>query len=248
MENYELFDSCEFPSWSQAQGLQLEERYLFDKYIFPRCRAARVLEVGTGNGRLLFASINQGFTYGTGIDLVSRLLSVGKDRAQQQHLPVDLLLMDAVELGFKDQQFHMVLALQQIMSFIPIRELRIKAIKECYRVLQSGGFAIFSFLHFPGRWYNKMISPLFLPFKILRREYDFINYRYLPWLKFGRKINLKYVYEKQPYLYWFTLKEVLEVLEMTGFRIIDCLSSKMIRENRTDFIPGGMLYLVATKL
>jgi hypothetical protein len=63
----------------------------------------------------------------------------------------------------------------------------------------------------------------------------------------GGKINIKYLFKRQSYTYWFNLREILKILDIVGFQVIECVTSRMIREKKRDLINGGMLYIVAAK-
>lgn len=74
-----------------------------------------------------------------------------------------------------------------------------------------------------------------------------MNQQYLPWLKLKQKVNFKCLFEKQPYTYWFKTNEILKILEEIGFEVIELQTPRMILERITDFMCGGMLYIIARK-
>lgn len=247
MENYELFNNSELFSWSDREKLIVQETYLFNKYILPLPKTSEILDIGTGNGRFLFALANEGFHKLMGIDLAGSLLAFGKRKALREHASLNFLIMDGMHLALKKNSFDVVLALQQIVSFISKAEFRIKALEEWFRALKPGGLLLSSFLHFEGRWFNPILSKIAYPIKMLKKDFDFMDYRYLPWLKLGGKINVKYLFKRQSYTYWFNLREILKILDIVGFQVIECVTSRMIREKKRDLINGGMLYIVAAK-
>jgi ubiquinone/menaquinone biosynthesis C-methylase UbiE len=247
-KNSELFNQSEFLSWSRRANLICQEQYLIEKYILQTlARSAHVLDVGTGNGIFLSVLAKNGFSNLTGIDLAEKLLSYGKRQAADHDKKINFLKMDASVMGFGNNSFQVVLGLQQIISFISPKEIRRRALAEVCRVLAPGGIFLSSFLHFHGRWYNPIVSMLSLPVKILKRDFKFLNYQYLPWLKHEQKSNIRYLIERQSYVYWYQTEEILKSMEEVGFMVRECVTSKMILENRTDFLNGGMLYIVAQK-
>jgi ubiquinone/menaquinone biosynthesis C-methylase UbiE len=247
MDQDELYDTGLFPSWSVREQLIIHEKYLFNKYIYPQPRTAKILDIGTGNGRFLFVLNQQGFSHCTGIDISKKLLSVGQQRAQRQHLPINFVLADATHLALKSEQFDIVLALQQVICLIARKELRKQAITQFSQVLKPGGLLLISFMHFPGRGINKIVSPLLLPLKLLKGDFNFLHPRFLPYLTLGKKVNFKFIFEKQPYNYWYYTDEVLDIFKDTGLKVKEYLTGRMIEENRSDLVHGGQLFIAAVK-
>jgi ubiquinone/menaquinone biosynthesis C-methylase UbiE len=248
MRNYELFNTPELKYWAE-RGIDLSqsERYLFKKFVPLLKEGSKVLDLGTGNGRFLWALSKQGFNGLHGIDLAEKLLFVAQERAKREEHAIGFYKMDAAALGFYDNTFDMILALQQLFSFIETDQDRKNALKETYRVLKPNGFLLCSFLHYPGRTINKILSPLILPIKFIKREFRYLGRQYLPYLRIGHKVNLKYFIARQPYLYWYETNEILKILAEAGFEIIEVKTYKMIIENSDKFQNGGMLHIVCKK-
>jgi len=246
VKNYSLYDTVEFTNWSNRNGLILEEQFFFNGYIFRLCKTIRILDLGTGNGRFLNILVKKGFKNLYGIDLAGNLLLIARERLINYPF-IKFDEMSASDLRFGSNTFDLVIGLQQIISFIENKNDRIKALNECHRVLKPKSLFVASFLQYEGRWYNPIISGLTLPIKIYKRDLRFLEYRYLPWLKLDYKINFRFLYNKQPYLYWFKKTEVISLLESVGFKILEVKTSKMIFEDTNEFKNGGMIYIVAEK-
>jgi ubiquinone/menaquinone biosynthesis C-methylase UbiE len=111
--------------------------------------------------------------------------------------------------------------LQQIISTIEVSDLRLKALREAYRVLEKDGTALFSFLSFESKQNDrlfKLVYPSIKFFRFLKRKKT--NCQYIPWLKFSGKINFKAIFDIGPYNYWYRKDEVFSLLKEIGFNIV----------------------------
>ncbi len=245
--NHALWDNSEFDSWANKEDLIVEEKYCFDKYLFSQDKSANILDIGTGNGRFIFELAKKGYKNLNGIDLSERLLSIARERSKKSYPFLKFDKMSVSELTFNSNLFDIVIALQQVICFVENESERLKAFDECYRVLNNGGMFVASILIYEGRKFNSLISPFTFPIKIIKQDRNYLKNQYLPWLKLGNNINYKYLFKKQPYVYWFKTSEVLRILEKVGFKILDKRTSKMILENTDELRKGGMLYIIAQK-
>lgn len=205
-----------------------------------------ILDVGTGNGRLLFELATSGFVKLSGIDMSERLLDVAKNRAKETKQPITFYHMDASSLSFEYNSFDLIIALGQITCLIPDPKDRTSAINEYYRVLKPNGLLVMSVLDYDGRWLNPFLSVFFTPIKLLRAEFNYLNYKYFPPLFLGGKINYTYLYKSQSYTYWYKKKEILQ--KLSKFKVVEVISSRMIKEKINTFKSGdGLLYIIAQK-
>ena len=244
--NKERFNLEECAQWSTKTGLIKEEDYLLLKFL--KNVDDSVLDLGTGNGRFLFELEKRGFQKLFGIDVAWNLLSVGKQRIREENSDIQLLLMDATSLTFDDESFNIVLGLQQILSIIENEDDRMKVLSEVFRVLKRGGLGIFSFLCWEGRSFNTFLGHFH---KILRflRDGKKLDMHYLPWLKVGKSVSLKWLWSKEPCTYWFSKEDAANLLLKQGFDIIEICTSAMIKKNNFDiFEHGGILYIVVRKV
>lgn len=182
-----------------------------------------------------------------GIDLAKKLLSIAKLKMTKNYPFIKFYEMDASKLIFKKNSFGIVLALQQVISFIENDNNRKNALKECYRVLKPNGLFLASFLNYNGRLYNPIVVILSLIIKFIKGDWKFLRYQYLPWLKHGGKINYEFLYRKQSYLYWFKIQEIVTLLKEIGFKIIEVKTSQMIEKKLSTFNSMGHLYVVCKK-
>lgn len=247
MCNFKLFDGPEYESWARKRGLSEAERQLFEAHLSHLERDGRVLDVGTGNGRFLFELAAMGFRCLDGIDLSRMLLARGRARAEAEGVPIGFSEMDATSLAFEQKSFAAVLMLQQVLSFLPGRADRMRALEESWRVLRPGGTLLLSVLPFQGRRANPFVSAAATVVKICRKEAEYRDRRYLPWLRRGGRINVAYLVERQPYTYWFENEEIMEMVVVAGFRILEARTAAMILSDRGGWRDGGVLYVVGEK-
>lgn len=99
-----------------------------------------VLELGCGYGRVLQSLRGKAKTI-MGIDISHSSLCLAQKMLRNTP-SFYLLTMDAVELGFKDQQFDLVVCIQNGISAFKVNQR--KLIEEAMRVTHSGGKVLFS--------------------------------------------------------------------------------------------------------
>lgn len=99
----------------------------------------RVLDVGTGKGRLALATALHGGRV-TGLDLSGEMLGKTRRAAHDTQLAIGLTLGDAELLPFPDHVFDVVSCLEALMHF-PRPDC---ALKEMARVVKPGGTVILS--------------------------------------------------------------------------------------------------------
>lgn len=125
----EIYDKIRFES--KAGGYRFKVERL---KILKHLRRSKILELGAGTARygIFFAKL--GFDY-TGIDITPAMLEVAKEKAKKEGLHLNLLEMDAHELGFKNNTFDSVFCDRTFKFF----HEPIKVLEEAYRVLKPNG-------------------------------------------------------------------------------------------------------------
>jgi SAM-dependent methyltransferase len=226
IDNKSVFTTIEFDSWRQRRRLIPAEKFLIQKYC---AKTGKTLEAGTGAGRILYEMQALGFTSLYGFDLVYRLLECAKKRDLNNTIGFDL--QDATHLGYKDSTFDQIIYLQQVLCFIENDRSRLIALKEAYRILRPGGIALFSFLSFEARRRSAAYIPYLLYLTLLRRLNGSKRaIQHLPWLRLDGKFNWDSLLDSRPYVYWYRLEEIGQLLQEVGFQIVAIGSTRQINQ------------------
>lgn len=108
---------------------------------------ARVLDVGCGEGKLLFAFHNYGasFDHLVGIDVIEENIASGRKLAPG----LDLRVGDGARMEFDDDTFDLVVT-SMAFSSMPTDEMREATAREMRRVLAPGGAIL---------WYDFFVNP-----------------------------------------------------------------------------------------
>ncbi|MGB6301506.1 MAG: class I SAM-dependent methyltransferase [Rivularia sp. (in: cyanobacteria)] len=246
-----VFSDVEFDNWAYIEKLKPEEKFLIDKYIN---KNSRIIEAGTGGGRILIELQKLGFSSLQGYDCEPKMIEVANQRDTSGEIKFEV--QDAVNLPYENESFEQALYLQQIMSFIPTEEQRLKAFKEAHRILKPSGTILFAVLNFDARirksFYQKYLSYLMFFRKVTNSKNTIQT---IPWLKHNDKPNLSALIDKSPYTYWFKIEEIYQILETVGFQVIALGSSPQIQQGKMYNSPQellqqqleGILYVVCKK-
>lgn len=109
------------------------------RQVLEKLKAGRVLDIGTGPGRLPVLLANEGrLLQVTGLDLSAEMVRIATQEAQRRGLKnVSFRQGSAAELPFPDAEFDLVVS---TLSFHHWKQPE-KALDEIYRVLREGGEA-----------------------------------------------------------------------------------------------------------
>ena len=226
-KNKNVFENLEFLEWTSKniQRLALDEEYFIKKYFIKK--SARILEAGTGGGRIIFEIERLGFNNVVGYDFSQKMIDYAIKIKNRFKSIVELHVLDAIDLSiFPDYSFDYAVYLQQIISFIPNDKLRLQAMEEAYRILKPSGIALFSFLNWKGRKYNIPLGILLGAIRITINKNP--NIHSLPWLKFGGKINSAFILPQQATAYWFSEDEIRNIITKVGFKIEEIKTNNYI--------------------
>jgi ubiquinone/menaquinone biosynthesis C-methylase UbiE len=235
LNNKTIYSGRELKLWKDRDVILAQEKYLLEKYI--KKRDAKIIEAGTGGGRLSLYLYDNGFKNIFAFDFVSEMINSAKAKNNK----IDFVEADATDLSIiEDARFDYAIYLQQIISFVLIEKID-KALSESYRILKPNGVVLFSFLNYNGRKINPYLSNILNIVSFLRGEKR--DRHALPWLKIGNKPNYYLFKKNQALTYWFYESDIIKRLEKIGFNIVETKKSK-------DFVGGkaeGMLYIVCKK-
>lgn len=217
----------ELQEWTNIvkEGLTRYEKKYIKKYIDNR---GKLLDIGCGGGREGIALASNGYDV-FGIDLVLPMLVNARRTAAKMKQRLKYSAMNALSLGFKNNTFDGVLMLGQVLAFIPLRENRITALKEAFRVLKPGGKIL---LTTHSRNSHLKYKIYFFVKDNLRRILKWFYFNTLePGDRFATTVgNAKS--KGKHYLHMYSMEETFEDLAAAGFKVLKCNSRMEIINNR----------------
>lgn len=214
--------------WKTYGNLALfeNEKRLIDEYVIEAARAndhLKVLEGGTGSGRIAFRIKEQVNVSIDAFDFVPSFIDQAKQTREQSGLDIRFLVQDAVDLnGLADNHYDVLIYLQQLICHIPKSGLS-QALSECARVCKSGGILLLSYANFDNRGLDQALDIPLAAVRFLRR--DRLTRQERPYLhtnnKNGQRIlNRSYFGANQSVIYWFRNGELESTLTTAGFDVI----------------------------
>lgn len=235
--NKELYSDKLFRVWVDKYHLIPLEEYFLKKYLLNK--NGKVIEAGTGGGRIIFEIEKLGFKNLEAFDYVENMISFCERKKNKLKSKVSFKVAEVNNLSdYNDLDYDYLIYLQQVLCFIDKENLS-KALNEAYRIGKENSIYLFSFLNWDSKIYNPFLSILVNFFRILRNEKT-SKYK-LPWLNIDGKFNRKFLNKNQPQNLWFTEKHVRYLLEKNNFSLIE-IKSKM---NDSDKI--GHFHIVCKK-
>jgi len=104
---------------------------------------AKILDVGCGLGREAYALFGMGFTI-VGVDTSLEVIHQVTGMASNSGYPIRFLWYDGQKLPFEDGEFDVVIIWGQTFGLMYGDDFKKVFLKECSRVLKSGGLLSFS--------------------------------------------------------------------------------------------------------
>lgn len=191
--------------------------FQFDEQVVVRALQTRgvgpgalVADLGCGTGRILVALGRLGLR-GLALDLSEPMLSVVRDKAQRQGLPIQCLRVNLVQLqAVADQAVDGAVSLFSTLGMIRGRDNRQRVLEHACRILRPGKPFV---IHVHNYWYNLrdpggpwwVLSSLLrsMVFRDTEAGDKFFDYRGVP----------------KMFLHVFTKRELCTALVRAGFRV-----------------------------
>ena len=124
-----------------ALGLWQSEEILFTQWFE---KDERILDLGTGTGRIALGLAELGYQRVRGVDLARPMIKKARHLAKLLETPVSFQVMDATALGFDDGTFDDVIFGFNGLMQIPTEEARAQALREIHRVVRPDGLLCFT--------------------------------------------------------------------------------------------------------
>jgi ubiquinone/menaquinone biosynthesis C-methylase UbiE len=114
--------------------------------VFEDCfeRGDRILELGTGTGRIAIGLAELGYPYVLGIELSKEMVKEARRIGKVLELSVAFRQGDATRLKFEDNLFDGAIFGFNGLMQIPGQEARLQALREIRRVVKAGGSFVFT--------------------------------------------------------------------------------------------------------
>jgi SAM-dependent methyltransferase len=245
VSNRDRYTTTDFEKWASRRPLRPQERWLIERHL---SRAGDTLEAGTGGGSILLAMRDMGFGSLTGFDNVPAMIRSA--RAADPAGDVTFDVMDATDLVYADGSFDQLIYLQILLCLVESEGGRAGAVREAYRVLRSGGVALFSVASWEARETQPLARAVGTWLRVLRllRRTD-RSPRDWPHLHANDQLNPSALLDRGPYIHWFTRREAEDLLKMTGFSIVwsSVEPEDMAATDGVEGFDGSAMYFVCTK-
>ena len=168
----------------------------------------KVLDIGCGNGRFLYALYNKDVDY-CGIDASEEMIELAKFKFPK----AGFLRADALDLPFENNSFDKIISMA-VLHHIPCGDLRSDFMREARRVLKKDGLLVLTVWNL---WNHKKPLILLLKYFVLkiigRSKLDFKDI-YYPWKDQEGNITA------DRYVHCFTASELKNLAESARFKII----------------------------
>jgi 2-polyprenyl-3-methyl-5-hydroxy-6-metoxy-1,4-benzoquinol methylase len=240
--NKVLYSNDLFKEWAEKRGLLPEEQLFIERYFTKKNTA--IIEAGTGGGRIIFSLEKMGFASLEAFDYVEEMIAYCEAEKRKNASDVNFRVANAIDLSsYRAGAFDYLVYLQQVLCFINKEQIK-QALTEAYRIGQGDAVYLFSFLNWNSKKYNYVLSILVNIFRFFRGEKT--SRQELPWLLIGGKLNWQLFTGNQAGNIWFKRQQIVDLLSMQGFKVIDLRTANQILEKgRAD---GGHFYVACKKI
>lgn len=209
------------------EGLTTFEAALIRRSFPP---ASRVLDVGCGAGREAIAMAQAGLEV-VAVDLIPEMARLTAANATGRQLRILALAGGAGCLPFRPETFDGVAMLGQLISFLPSRPLRRRALCEAWRILRPGGTLIMTTHNRRCHWRFRLYFAAVNPWRRLLRRLGRgsgldVNDRWS-----ARDLAGRPVASQRLYFHMYDQEEAADDLRAAGFKILRAA-------DRGEFVAG----------
>jgi 2-polyprenyl-3-methyl-5-hydroxy-6-metoxy-1,4-benzoquinol methylase len=229
------------------RGLSGWEQELIKSYLKPE---ATTLDIGCSGGRISFALESLGFHRITAIDNVEEFIANARHEAHHRRSNIEFRVGNILELPFGDESFEQIIFLGVVLSHLPHRSQRLKALREAHRVLKPGGIMLISAMNMiSDNIFIKLAKPLIT---FMRSFHNPLGYEAnaLPRLGSGGKPDFLFFRPGKPQLYYYYPLEFISDIVSTDIFSIVRVNTVSIKKQVLESHPlgrGQKICAVATK-
>lgn len=207
-----------------------------------------LLDIGCGTGEHDFCFVKNKYQV-TGIDKSKEMIAIAKNKMHLSGGP-EFYTGDIAELRIT-KKFDVAVALFHVMSYLTCNSILIKSLKNINNHLKKNGLFIFDF------WYGPavLIQKPRLKTKIIKNANGLIKRIAVPKLcldtntvdihyKIGIKSiksSLKNKVDEHHIMRYFFLPELYLMLQMTNFKVINCLEWMSLNRNPSKHSWSGVI-------
>lgn len=207
-------------------GLWKSEEIVIQRFV--QDKNSKILDVGCGAGREAFALLKLGYKNIVCIDISASLVALFNSIAKEKKIKIRASVADIV--NFKSRKkFDCVFLLNNVFDQIPLESRRLKALRNCHRVLKRNGTVILTShsLFYPGKFGEEFLKllPRFIEFQIKKMFH-------IPQkeLEFGDQ----FILERKPiFVHLSSPMKIRSLIKKAGFRLVYFNSKKNIEKNKS---------------
>jgi ubiquinone/menaquinone biosynthesis C-methylase UbiE len=251
--NGSAFDKggIEFDRWANLESVRPQEEYLLKKFLEPH---HKIIEAGTGGGRILFFLNQLGFAHLSGFDLFPAMIEVANQRKGNANINFEA--QNASALSYPDSSFDRAIYMVQIMSFINNELDRLSAFQEAHRILKTDGVLLLALVCFDCRMQEQLFALYSSYIKLFRKlTGSDLSVQTTPWLKHHGKPNWGALIDRGDSVYAYKIDELTRIFDNVGFEVIGIGTDSQLLEgkiyNTKEELIGdrleGQLYLACRK-
>ncbi|MDO4962702.1 MAG: methyltransferase domain-containing protein [bacterium] len=122
-------------------GLWKSEEKIITQFVQTK---SPILELGCGVGRVAYNIYKLGYHNITGVDLSKNMIKEAKKFAKSKNVNINYYVGDAMKLNLSENYYDCILFMFNGLMLIPGFDNRLKVLKEVKRILNKGGYFIFT--------------------------------------------------------------------------------------------------------
>ena len=210
-EHYAINDFLRHTS-NIGDGLSKWENEIISQYFHPE---ESTLEIGCSGGRVSFGlEKSLGFIDITAIDFVKEFIEIATQEAENRRSMIKFQVGDVLNLNFANESFSQIICTGVVLSHLPHKHQRVKALQELYRVLKPKGKLLINVNNIiSDRFYIKYVKAVVNLIRLINNPFGY-EPNCIPRLSQNEKPDLFFLKNNRPQLYYYhPYKFICEILD-----------------------------------